>query len=99
MGKLNLKLKIALVEQGLTQADLARGIGRSPAHVCRIIRGLARPRARDRKRIATFLGIQEGELFHLHYRRQIEPITSENVRFESHRTHCCPKSISKEKTK
>jgi transcriptional regulator with XRE-family HTH domain len=71
-----LRLKVLLVERELTQADRARGIGRSPAHVCRIIRGLTRARARDRKRIAAFLGIQEGELFPLHHRREIAPTAS-----------------------
>jgi len=70
MGKPNFKLKIELLNRGITQAKLAHSIGRSPAHVCRIIRGLARPRARDRKRIAAFLGIFEGELFHVHHRRK-----------------------------
>jgi transcriptional regulator with XRE-family HTH domain len=76
MPKFNLKLKVQLIERGITQVDLARGIGRSPAHVCRIVRGITRPRARDRKLIAAFLGVEQEQLFRVHRRRKIEPTFS-----------------------
>lgn len=56
-------LKIALLQRELKQGDLARAIGRTPAHVSRLIRGRVRLRARDRRRIAGFLGIAESKLF------------------------------------
>jgi transcriptional regulator with XRE-family HTH domain len=57
------RLKVELVKRGLTQAELARAIDRSPSYVCRAILGRVRARARDRKRIAETLGIAETELF------------------------------------
>jgi transcriptional regulator with XRE-family HTH domain len=56
-------LKIALVKQNLTQADLARAIDRSPSYVCRVMLGRVRAHARDRKRIAQALGVAELDLF------------------------------------
>jgi len=58
-----LKLRIELLKRDLTQADLARGIGRSPAHVSRILSGRIRARARDRRRIVQFLGLPKSKLF------------------------------------
>jgi transcriptional regulator with XRE-family HTH domain len=57
------QLKIALLQRGVNQGELARAIGRTPAHVSRLIRGRVRLRARDRRRIASFLGIAESKLF------------------------------------
>jgi transcriptional regulator with XRE-family HTH domain len=57
------RLKVVLLKHGLKQGELARAIGRTPAHVSRLIRGHAKPRTRDRRRIACFLGITEAELF------------------------------------
>ena len=57
------RLKVALLKRGLKQGELARAIGRTPAHVSRLIRGHVRIRARDRRRIASFLGVSEARLF------------------------------------
>ena len=57
------QLKIALLQRELKQGELARAIGRTPAHVSRLIRGRVRLRARDRRRIASFLGVSETQLF------------------------------------
>jgi transcriptional regulator with XRE-family HTH domain len=64
------QLKIALLRRGLKQSELARAIGRTPAHVSRLIRGHVLPRARDRRRVAIFLGIAEAELFPCKMRQQ-----------------------------
>ena len=50
-------------ERRITQAQLAKGISRTPAHVSRLIRGHLRLRACDRRRIASFLGVSEAQLF------------------------------------
>ena len=92
MRKPNFKLKIELLNRGITQAKLACGIGRSPAHVCRIIRGFARLRARDRKRIAEFLGRPETELFHLHRRPRIESRSAKQVVAQSLTSGACGRS-------
>jgi len=63
------RLKIALLRRGTSQVELARAIGRTPAHVSRLIRGHVRVRARDRRRIASFLGITEAQLFPRRKRR------------------------------
>jgi transcriptional regulator with XRE-family HTH domain len=57
------RLKIVILRRGISQAKLAQSIGRTPAHVSRLIRGRVRLRARDRRRIAHFLGIAETKLF------------------------------------
>jgi transcriptional regulator with XRE-family HTH domain len=58
-----LHLKIAILQRGISQAKLAQAIGRTPAHVSRLIHGHVRARARDRRRISAFLGTPEGDLF------------------------------------
>jgi transcriptional regulator with XRE-family HTH domain len=70
MAKPNLKLKIELFNRGISQAELARGIGRSAAHVCRIIRGLTRPDMHDKELIAEFLGVELATVFHVHRRNK-----------------------------
>jgi transcriptional regulator with XRE-family HTH domain len=74
MRKKLLALKIELVKRCLSQAALARAIGRSPSQVSRIIRGVNRPQVQDKKRISEFLGLEQSELFaHRHRRRIIAP--------------------------
>ena len=58
-----LDLKIEILRRGISQAKLAQAIGRNPAHVSRMIRGRIRLRARDRRRIASFLAVSEAKLF------------------------------------
>jgi transcriptional regulator with XRE-family HTH domain len=72
MRKRLLDLKIELVKRGLSQAALARAVGRSPSQISRVIRGISRPRVRDKKRIAEFLGVEQARLFRVHRRRKIE---------------------------
>jgi transcriptional regulator with XRE-family HTH domain len=57
------RLKVVLLKRGLKQGELARAIGRTPAHVSRLIHGHARLRSRDRRRIASFLGVSAVLLF------------------------------------
>ena len=57
------QLKVALLQREIKQGELARAINRTPAHVSRLIRGRVRLRARDRRRIASFLGVAEVKLF------------------------------------
>lgn len=57
------RLKIALLRRGISQVQLAKAIGRTPAHISRLIRGHVRARARDRRRIASFFGVVESKLF------------------------------------
>lgn len=86
MRKKLLVLKIELVKQGLSQAALARAIGRSPSQVSRIIRGISRPRLRDKERISKFLGLKQSQLFHSHRRRSVEA-SSETPVVESEQSH------------
>jgi transcriptional regulator with XRE-family HTH domain len=65
-----LPLKIAILRRGISQAKLAQAIGRTPAHVSRLIRGHVKARARDRRRITHFLGVAESELFPCKIRQQ-----------------------------
>jgi transcriptional regulator with XRE-family HTH domain len=66
------RLKIVILRRGISQAKLAQAIGRTPAHVSRLIRGRVRPRTRDRRRIARFLGIAEAKIFPLSSNRKRE---------------------------
>lgn len=58
-----LDLRILLLRRGLSQLSLARSVGISASRISRILCGRVSPRARDRRRIAGFLGISEQELF------------------------------------
>lgn len=72
MRKKLLDLKIELVKRGLSQAALARAIGRSPSQVSRMMRGISRPRLRDKRQIAEFLGLKLSQLFGTHRRRSVQ---------------------------
>jgi len=98
MRKKLLNLKIELVKRGLSQAALARAIGRSPSQLSRVIRGISRPRLRDKKRISEFLGIKQSQLFRPHRRRNIEP-SPENPTVASQQFLCDHNSISEDRTK
>jgi len=58
-----IQLKLALLERGITQAELARGIRKTPARISRIIRERIKARARDRRLISRFLGVPQSKLF------------------------------------
>ncbi len=57
------QLKIVLLRRKISQIELARGIDRTASHVSRLMRGHVKARARDRRRIANFLGVSEKQLF------------------------------------
>lgn len=57
------RLKVELLKRGISQKALADALDVHPSHVSRVIRGHARPRARDRRRIAEFLGVSQRKLF------------------------------------
>ncbi len=58
-----LDLRILLLRRGLSQLSLARSVGISASRISRILCGRVSPRARDRRRIAGFLGISERSCF------------------------------------
>ena len=58
-----MRLRVELVKRDMSQAALARAVGRSPSHICRIILGRIRARAKDRRRIAEALAVTEAALF------------------------------------
>jgi transcriptional regulator with XRE-family HTH domain len=62
-NKTLLRVKIALWKQGMTQARMARATGLRAERISRILHGHLRPRARDRRLIAGFLGICQARLF------------------------------------
>ena len=63
-------LKIAILQRGISQAALAQAIGRTPAHVSRLIHGRVRIRAHDRRQIAAFLGVAEAKVFLRHSKQR-----------------------------
>jgi transcriptional regulator with XRE-family HTH domain len=63
------RLKLALLRRGISQTQLAQAIDRTPAHVSRLVRGHVKARARDRRKIASFLGVPETQLFSRRNRR------------------------------
>jgi len=67
-----LDLKIELAKRGLSQAALARAIGRSPSHLSRIIRGISRACLSDKRRISEYLGVKQSQLFRPHHRHTVE---------------------------
>jgi len=66
------ELKIALLQHGISQIEIAHAIGRTPAHISRLMHGHAKAHARDRRRIAEFLGISEVKLFPVGRKRRNE---------------------------
>jgi transcriptional regulator with XRE-family HTH domain len=57
------RLKLVLLERGLTQTRLARAIGISQASLSRLIRGRVRCRARLRRLISEELGLRQAQIF------------------------------------
>lgn len=58
-----LRLKIELFRKRVAQQELARAVGIHSSRVSRILRGHARPRPRERAKIARFLGVPTWQLF------------------------------------
>lgn len=63
MAKLNLALKVALLETGKKQKTLAPRMKLSAPRLSMIVRGHDRPSAAERARIAEYLGKPESALF------------------------------------
>ena len=73
------RLKLALLRRGISQTSLANGINRTPAHVSRLIRGHVKVRARDRRKIASFLGLAEAQLFSPRKRRDRDGVRTRSA--------------------
>jgi transcriptional regulator with XRE-family HTH domain len=58
-----IELKLALEQRRMTQAELAKRLCCTTAHVSRVVRGHITPNANSRKRIAKILGKSEIALF------------------------------------
>jgi hypothetical protein len=52
----------AMREKGISQADLAKALGKSPASVCRILKSPDRSRVRTLRQIADAIGVDIGAL-------------------------------------
>ena len=57
------KLKIELARRQITQTALAKGVQRSDSQISRIVRGQVRCRARLRRLISSYLGVNEHKIF------------------------------------
>lgn len=66
MSKLNLPLKIALLETGKKQGRIARLLKISDTTLSRIVRGRREPTDEQRKALAEFLGRDASEIFPNH---------------------------------
>ena len=58
----NTKLKVALMEKGFSQRDLAFGIRQDESRISRIVKGYEQPSEPVKHAIADFLGVEIGEL-------------------------------------
>ncbi|MGH6878110.1 MAG: helix-turn-helix transcriptional regulator [Rhizomicrobium sp.] len=56
--------------RGVTQADVAKVLGKDRSHVSRIVSGLRRARARERRLVAQFLGVSIAAIFPRRYCRR-----------------------------
>ena len=56
-------LKLALLDKGLRQTRMAVDLGWDPAKLSRIVNELRSPSPGDRKAIASYLQMDESELF------------------------------------
>lgn len=56
------RLRTRMAQRGLTQADVARGIGATAATVSRYCHGLRKPSFANLKKLARFLGCRVDEL-------------------------------------
>ena len=74
-----LKVKILLLQKGITQADIARALGLSPAGVSYILFG-QRAGYRYQRRIAKILGVKISDLFASTKRRKPGPRTKPPIR-------------------
>lgn len=63
MRRRNLRLKLALLDAGLLQIELAHHLGRDPAWVSRILNGWIEPSEADRYEIASVLRRDPGDIF------------------------------------
>jgi len=63
--KPNLKLKMLLLQKGMTQRQLAFGANIDEGRISKIIKGYEVPTSEMKEEIAEFLGVPEGECFQL----------------------------------
>ena len=59
----NTKLKVVLMEKGITQRDLAFGSYIDESRISKIIKGYEKPTFEMKESIADFLGIERKKLF------------------------------------
>jgi len=60
---MNYKLKAKRVEKGIKQRDMARILGVTPQHLCKIEKGTAKPRLDMIKKLSEILETPMQELF------------------------------------
>jgi transcriptional regulator with XRE-family HTH domain len=60
---MNEKLKIALLNNGSHQYEVARETGISETRLSRLVRGREDPTAEERRRLSAFLGVRQRDLF------------------------------------
>jgi transcriptional regulator with XRE-family HTH domain len=64
------RVKVALLEAGATQAQMASATALRVERISRIVRRRLQPRARDKRLIAQFLKMSQRELFGARQRRR-----------------------------
>ena len=64
MDGLPLRLKVVLLERGITQGQLATAIGRTQQHISRVMRGHVCLSDSDRAKVAAFLRVSMRALSH-----------------------------------
>jgi ribosome-binding protein aMBF1 (putative translation factor) len=60
---MNKCLKVMLVEKGIRNFDLAKHLDCDPAKISKIVNGWLEPDPKTRQKIATFLGVNEEEIW------------------------------------
>ena len=61
--KVNIRLKIILLERGISQLQLALDLHYDPSLLSKVIRGWERPSPQFRDDVAAYLGVPSAELF------------------------------------
>jgi transcriptional regulator with XRE-family HTH domain len=84
----NIRLKLALLDAGLLQIELAQQLGRDPAWVSRLLNGWIEPSYADRQEIASFLRRDESEIF------TVSGVTPAGNHGEARRGEPAPKTLA-----
>ena len=58
-----IRLKLALLQQGVRQTRMAVDLGWDPSKLSRIMNEIAVPKEDERRAIADYLGVPEAEVF------------------------------------